>query len=80
MWFAGPIACPNCQCPISDEAYVCPYCHSTEAAAAPWHWWPSAGACLIAAILFLAAWSSDRLFGTSILSQAWSVLQKASEN
>jgi hypothetical protein len=41
MPYAGPITCPNCQCPISDEHRVCPYCYSTAPATAPWQAWGS---------------------------------------
>ena len=36
MSYVGPIACPDCHCPISDDCSVCPYCYSYAPASAPW--------------------------------------------
>lgn len=75
-WFyAGPIECPNCHVPISDEAMVCPYCHSTAPLSAPWQQmrWQMTGLVLC----FLAGmWLCDQLCGTQTLTILWSWLTK----
>lgn len=68
-WFyAGPIECPNCHSPISDDTAICPYCSTFAPMSAPWQLirWQVAGMVLC----FLAGvWLCDQLAGTQLLSE-----------
>jgi hypothetical protein len=66
MSYLGPIACPNCDSPINDDALVCPYCHSTAPASAPWN----AGSLELTAVLAVllgSIWAIDHWSGTQYL-------------
>lgn len=67
-WFyAGPIECPDCRCPITSETMFCPYCSSSAPMRAPWmqmQWISLAtGAAVLAAL-----WLCDHCLGTHVLT------------
>jgi hypothetical protein len=67
MLYSGPIICPDCKCPISDNASVCPYCYSTAPSDAPWHAGRSRAWVSVIALLALIACGSDHFLGTNVV-------------
>lgn len=66
MAFFGSVSCPSCGCPLEADACVCPYCHSTSPASAPWQGGSWVVASILAAIL-LGVWACDHFYGTQFL-------------
>ena len=68
MYFAGPIKCPNCDSPISSDAYVCPYCSTTAPARGPWRR-RSPYPLIVFAAVALAIMGIASVFGTKLWQQ-----------
>jgi len=60
------ITCPNCQSPVSDDTWVCPYCHSTAMVRSSWE--PSIAISLIVAAVIIGPPVCDLLFGTQFVA------------
>jgi RNA polymerase subunit RPABC4/transcription elongation factor Spt4 len=72
--YVGPIACPDCQSPISTDVEVCPYCYSHAPATAPWNGWTGRWEVRLISIAAIAGCAlSDLFLGTEIFKTlaAW---------
>lgn len=68
------IACPDCDCPISDEAQVCPYCYSRAPGHAPWQscrWWYEPSIVTAVLLVVVLALASDSYLGTQFIATTW---------
>lgn len=72
--YSGPVECPKCDLPLEVGTQICPYCHSTAPASAPWNYGAWSNVAIIAAIVVVLL-GVDACLGTKILPAIWSSIQ-----
>lgn len=68
MAYIGPARCPNCNSPVDTDAMVCPYCHSTAPASAPWQSQLTLPWLVVGAVLLLGGVVAQKYFGVDVLA------------
>ena len=68
MGFIGRIECPDCQSPIGEDTYVCPYCHSMAPASGPWRSKLTLPGVIALAVVACGLWIANQYFGVDVLA------------